>query len=150
MCAGRFRKPGLQDVCTKTGKKMNKFQRVKKIKCEDCGAPFFGIYGHYCDKCRKKRRQKKPMEDRVCPVCQMKKHMFVGQLICRECTFAMINKHDSEPRGIAAVEQRRHERKTGGKLAQLDTCPNFDAASITCATCEPGSWKFKDCGRKHD
>lgn len=129
---------------------MNKLQRVKKLECEDCGDTFFGLCGHYCPKCRKKRRQKKPMEVRVCPICRMKKNMFVGQLICRECTFAMINKHDDEPRGIAAVEQRRKERKTGGVLQKIERCPNFNGENITCVICDPGSWKFKDCGRKND
>lgn len=129
---------------------MNKFQRVKELVCEDCGDKFFGLCGHYCPKCRKKRRQKKPMEIKECPVCKMRKQMFVGQLICRECTFAMINKHDDEPRGIEEVVKRRQARKTGGKLIELDRCPNYNAESIICTTCEPGSFKFRDCGRKHD
>lgn len=126
---------------------MNNFQRVKELVCEDCGSKFFGVVGKYCPVCRKKRRQKRVMKVVICPSCGMEKRLFEGQEICTECAHAKAREYYTEERGIAIVAQRRRARQTGGKLTTIARCPNFDGGKVDCATCEPGSWKFKDCGK---
>ena len=127
---------------------MEKFKQLILLKCEDCGETFFGLVGKYCPKCRRKRRQKKDMAVKVCRVCGVEKHMFADQVICTDCMHAKARETSEEPRGLAIVEQRRKARQNGGKLTKIEVCPNFKGSDMNCVTCEPGSWKFKDCGRR--
>ena len=126
---------------------MEILKKLNELICQDCGAKFFGVVGKYCEVCRKRRRQKRDMQVRVCPSCGLEKKMFPAQEICTDCAHAQMQSDDNEPRTVYFVEQRRKARQTGGKLTKIERCPRFDGGNITCVTCEPGSWKFKDCGK---
>ena len=128
---------------------MNKFARVKELVCDDCGAKFFGLCGKYCESCRKKRKSKKRhTEIKICPICKQPSKMYAEQIICRTCNYKMEEKNRYERLTVQQAEERIRARKTGGKLEKIEKCPNFDGTSMTCVTCEPGSWKFKGCGQK--
>lgn len=130
---------------------MNKFARVKELTCEGCGAKFFGKFGKYCDVCRKKRRQnKRHIEIKVCPVCNKERRMYAEQVVCRMCSAEQEKKSKTERLTIQQAEERIRARRVGGKLLKTPICPNFDGGKVICATCEPGAWKFKDCGVKKE
>lgn len=129
---------------------MNKFQPMKQLVCADCGIKFFGINNLYCDDCRKMRRSKRKVLKKICPICHKERRMYEKQVICRLCMSSIENSGKKAQLTIKQAADRIKARRTGGKLEKIEICPNFDQANITCVTCEPGSWKFKDCGRKHD
>lgn len=123
-----------------------KEQRV--LKCEDCGATFFGLFAKYCEVCRKKRRQTRSMYMKVCEVCGKRKKMYEDQVVCRLCKEEKLREERSEAYSIQQIEALRLSRKTGGKLLKIDRCSNYNAQNITCAICSPGAWEYKDCGVK--
>lgn len=125
---------------------MNKFQVKHEAICEDCGAKFFTLKGRYCEKCCKKRKSKRHMTYKICTRCGKKSRMYDNQVMCRMCVYEVSQKEDA-PKSAFIGEIKRNARKTGGPLHKIETCPNFDGGSINCVTCEPGSWKFKDCGK---
>lgn len=125
---------------------MNKIQVKHEAVCEDCGAKFFTLYGHYCEKCCKKRKNKRHMTYKICTRCGKRSRMYDDQVMCRMCVYEDSQKQDA-PKTALIGEILRKARQTGGKLVTIARCPNFNAGNVTCATCEPGSWEFKDCGR---
>jgi hypothetical protein len=125
---------------------MNKFQPMKELVCADCGAKFFGLHHLYCDACRKMRRSKRKVLKKVCPICHKERRMYEKQVICRLCSIDRDRREKYERLTIAEAAARIKARRVGGKLQKIEQCPNFDATSMTCTTCVPGSWKFKGCG----
>lgn len=125
---------------------MKKPQVLHSATCEDCGKPFFTLYGKYCEECAKKRKGTKHMRKKICVVCGRPKMMFMEQIVCRGCLER--EKAQDKPRSVRIAEELRRARQTGGKLEKIEICPNFDGGNINCVTCEPGSFKFKDCGQK--
>lgn len=118
------------------------------ITCRDCGDIFEGgPLAQYCEKCKTKRRNKHKFTYKICNRCGEKRKISIGQNICRKCVYELARTED-KPKNPIIAEQRRAARQTGGKLKEIKQCPNFDGGNVVCATCEPGSWEFKDCGRK--
>lgn len=100
--------------------------------CDDCGKPYKGSkYSKLCDTCRKYHS-----EHRMSLNCEG-----VTGTSVRGKTIGMTLKQ------MAWYSNRLHERQPG-KMPKYESCPNYDATSITCVSCPTGAWKFKACGGK--
>lgn len=124
----------------------NKFKVLHEETCKDCGNKFLTIAGKYCPKCAKDRQGRRNMIWKICEKCGKKKKMYAEQVICRGCLCEELRTKDA-PKAVVIGEMIRRARQTGGKIKTIENCPNFDGGNINCVTCEPGSWKFKDCGK---
>ena len=122
------RKRTLRKMCWWPGMK----KKVNDKICQDCGKPYKGSkYSKLCDACRKYHS-----EHRMSLNCSS-----VTGTSVRGKPIGMTLKQ------IAWYSNRLHERQPG-KMPKYESCPNYDATSITCVSCPTGAWKFKACGGK--
>lgn len=125
------RKRTLRKTCWWDGMKKKLHDKI----CEDCGKPYKGSkYSKLCDECREFHARNRVHHGKT---------GFVGisASSIRGKTIGMTLKQ------MAWYSNRLHERQPG-KMPKYESCPNYNATSITCVSCPTGAWKFKACGGK--